>query len=133
MSNNSDIASQLRFSHSINAAITGDGTTNGSSIDTADFGGGVVAVLDIAGRTDGSYLLSLEDSDNDSDFAAIDSSKLIGSITAATANSSGTLKKIGAFGTRRYVRAKLVASSVTTGATRVTAILASGAELQPAT
>jgi len=128
-----EITSGIRYSHSINQAIAANSTVNGASIDTANFGLGVTAVLDVTGYTDGSYLMSLEDSADDSSFAAIDSSKLIGSITALTANSSGVLKKIGAFGTRRYVRAVIVASAVTTGATRVCAILASGAELEPTT
>lgn len=128
-----EITSGIRYSHSINQAIAANGAVNGSSIDTANFGLGVTAVLDVTGRTDGSYLLSLEDSDDDASFAAITSSKLVGSVTALSANSSGVLKKIGAFGTRRYVRAVVTASSVTTGATRVCAILASGAELEPTT
>jgi len=128
-----DIISGLRVSHSISKIISADGVSNGDSVDTANFERGTAFALDVTTRTDGSYLLSLEDSADDITFGAVDAANLIGSVTAVTANSSGALQKLGCFGTLRYVRPVVTASAVTTGAVRVTVVAIQGADLEPTT
>ena len=128
-----DIISGLRISHSISKVIAANGVSNGSSVDTANFELGTAFALDVTTRTDGSFLLSLEDSADDASFAAVPAANLIGSVAAVTADSSGALQKLGCFGTRRYVRPVVTASVVTTGALRVTVLAIQGAELEPTT
>lgn len=122
---NLDIRSDLQTQMVFNAAIGGDGTTNGEIIDTADYDGGIMISFAAQAWTDGTYTPLLEESDDSGMAGAtpIPDSQLIGTeadaaISAATA--LGALwTTLGFFSTKRYVRVSLVATGVTTGATIV--------------
>lgn len=105
------------------AAISSNTTTNGVIIDTLGYGA-LAFVLNVGARTDGSYTLALTHGDDSglSDGAAPDASDINGAASAVT--SAQTLQKLGYVGNKRYVRASVVSTGVTSGATvGVTAIL----------
>jgi len=117
-------------------AIGANGTTNGEIIDTADFDLGIGFAINVTNFTDGVFTLQVEESETGAfggEESVVPASKYVGqsipSADAAVAAGESQAKG-GVFGTKRYVRASIVATSVTTGATvGVTAILS--AELVP--
>lgn len=113
-------------------AISGNGTTNGAIIDTADFDMGVKFAFDVSAYTDGSHAVSFEEGDasNLSDAAAVPSDKVLGGALTLSAVSSGNLKSRGLIGTKRYVRCVITSTGVTTGAT-IGGVAVLGAEVSP--
>lgn len=114
-----DLHHNVKTSPAINpaAAITGNGTTTGTIIDTADydslefaFQSGVI--------TDGSFACSLEHGDDSglSDAAAVGAADLLGSNPTFAATDDNKCKRVGyRVGAKRYVRAKAVQSGATSG------------------
>ena len=117
-----DIRSDLKQNVALTAAVTGNGTTNGAAIDTAEFELGLMFAVAVNNFTDGSYAFVLEES-VDSAFTvpiAIVGDKLIGTLaglTATAASASGAkLNTIGVISNLQFVRINVVATGVTTGA-----------------
>lgn len=119
-----DIRSDLQQNIALTAAVTGNGTTDGFAIDTAEFELGLMFSVLVNNFTDGSYTFTLEES-VDSAFtvpvAIIDGSdKLIGTLaglTATAASVSGAiLNTIGVISNLQFVRLNVVAAVVTAGA-----------------
>ncbi len=114
-------------------AISTDTTTTTNSFDTSHYDPGFYFAFEVQAYTDGTYSVSLEESDDDSVFAAIPAAATLGtspvSLTAVTAD-GGTLNTIGAFSNKQYVRASIVSTSTTSGATIRTLAVAKG-ELLP--
>jgi hypothetical protein len=109
--------------------VSGSTTTAGAIIDTAGYSKGVYFGLQVNAWTDGTYTLKLEHGDNASltDAAVVPTANLVygtlPAISAAIAE-GGAYVREGVFGTKRYVRASVVSTSVSTGATvAVVAIL----------
>lgn len=104
----------------INLALDGNETNAGSIIDTADYDLGLYFMLLITAWTDGTHTLLLEEGDDSglSDAATVGAEKLIGSLPAPAAISADgdTLACVGVHSTKRYVRASVVSTGVTTGA-----------------
>lgn len=111
-----------------NAAISTDTTTTtGAIIDTADLDGGLTFLIAATAFTDGVYKLAIVEGDaaNLSDAAAVSADALIevGSIDAVTTGvvailaNGGKYSKVGVHSTKRYVRANIVSTGTTTGAT----------------
>ncbi len=134
-----DIRSNLEQSIANAAAVTGDGTTNGVAIDTADFELGLMFAPVVTNYTDGTYDFTLQASE-DSTFATgvttyVDGDdELIGTlaglqVSAANVNAD-VLPTLGLFSNPRYVRINVVGSSVTTGAD-VTVVATQKAETMP--
>ena len=107
-------------------AISSDTTTTGSAIDTSAFEMGLMFVTDVSAYTDGTYTLSIQHAD-DSGFSVNleevvsgDDNFLEGAdgvaLTAVTAVGAKVLT-IGAFGTRKFARIKVVSTATTSGAT----------------
>ena len=102
-------------------AISSDTTTTGAIIDTKDM---VSLYFDMSAAdwTDGTYTMKIEEGDaaNLSDAAVISTDKLIygtlPAISAATAEGA-TLVREGVHSTKRYVRASIVSTLTTDGAT----------------
>lgn len=119
------------------SAISTNTTTNFGSIDTADYENGFTFNPIVVNFTDGTYVFTLEESDDDSVFTAVDITCLIldsgnstGTITITANSSAGSQETIGAFGTKRYLRVSAVSTGVTSGAnTQVLTIL--GPEVVP--
>ena len=110
-------------------------TTEGAIIDTADFDMGLYFAINCKSYTDGTFTLKLEDGDDSglSDAAVLDVTQLVfGTLPAITAAivEGGVLEKEGVHSTKRYVRASLVSTSVTTGAT-LTIVAVAGVEVGP--
>lgn len=112
---------------STQAAISTDTTTVGTIIDTADFDGGVSFFIGASAYTDGTYKLLIQEGDDSglSDAATVDSAKLIEvsgldavttGVTAITA-AGGKFFKVGIHSGKRYLRANIVSTVTTTGAT----------------
>lgn len=121
-----DIRSELRVTAGNVAVVTGNGTTNGVGVDTADFELGLMISTAALNFTDGTYDFTFEESDTgafageETAITDADPDRLIGTIaglqlTAGTANSD-VLPTLGIISNKRFVRANAVASSVTTGA-----------------
>lgn len=128
----SDILQQLAF----NGSITTNTTTNGVAIDTADYDLGVMFGFCSPVYTDGTYTPVLEQSDNSDMSGASDipDSQLIGTeanaVISALTQPGESLKTIGLIGTKRYIRVKIVSTSVTTGA-RITIFASKKGEVLP--
>lgn len=116
-------------------AISSDTTTNGTIIDTADFDMGLSFFIGATAYTDGTYKLVLQEGDesNLSDAATVPADKLIEvdgldavktGVTALTA-AGGEFFKVGVHSNKRYVRANIVSTSTSTGATIAVVALAS--------
>jgi len=115
-----DIRSNLLPKLAFRAIITTDTTTNGAIIDTADFDGGVVFTLLSTVYGAGTYTPVLEESNNadmssandvaDANLIGTEAGAVISALTASGAN----LPSIGAFGTKRYLRLKIVSATTTT-------------------
>ena len=95
--------------------ISSNTTVNGSSIDLTTVASGKVRVVGIIGvgtRTDGTYAVKLQDSTDNSAFA--DLTTVVGDASNITA--ANTARRLTAAAYRRYVRAVITSTSVTTGA-----------------
>lgn len=114
-----DTASDQSFLSGMDiAAISSDTTTNGEIIDTQDFNA-LTFVMMVGTRTDGTYTLKVQEGDESdlSDAADADASDLVGTLSDTAVSASNGLSKVGYVGNKRYVRASVVSTSVTTGAT----------------
>ena len=107
-------------------AIAGNGTSTGNIIDTKGIGS-----IDFVGFaktvTDGEYTLKLEEGDDSglSDAAVVPSANLHGSLFQFDEYKSNLTLRTGCASKKRYIRASLVATNVSTGVDMigVTAIL----------
>lgn len=125
--NRSDQVNRLLF----NAAISTDTDTTTASFDNSDFGNGFFLATTVSAYTDGTYVVTLEDSPDDSVWTAIAADKLIGpaagiSLAAATSAANGEISTIGAFSNEKFVRATIASTSTTTGATLQVSVVARG-------
>lgn len=121
-----DNASLLKFAKALNIqAITASSTVAGNSIDTKGFES-LTFLYEVGARTDGTFTVLIQDSNDDSTFADVVDDFLIG--TESAISTANTIKKIGYVGKKRYVKLSFVASAVTSGATvSATAILSHSA------
>jgi hypothetical protein len=94
-------------------------TVNGTVIDLAAFGNNfrdVMFELTSGTLTDGTYAVTVEESDQSgSGFAAVASSRVLGSLPSFAATDDDTVKVFGACPTKRYVRLVVTATGATTG------------------
>ena len=110
------------------AAISTNTTTNGVIIDTADYGMGVKFAFNVASYTDGTYTVSFQEGDAADllDATAVPADKIIGTAPVLSAVSGGSLPSCGVHSTKRYVRAVVTSTGVTTGATVGGVVVLSG-------
>lgn len=108
------------------AAISSDTTTAGNEIDTAGYGS-LTLIPATGALTDGTYTILVEESDTSgSGFTAVADDFLIGTEAGAAITTANTATKIGVVSKKRYIKASIVSTGVTTGATvGVVAILGS--------
>lgn len=117
-----DITNDLEVEVVHLAAITTNTTTLTDSVDMAHFDSGYMFTLASYTYTDGTYVLTLQDSPDDSVWTDVPAAGLIdpagaGSLTLSAVNAPGDLLgRIGAFSTDRYLRAKIVSTATTSGA-----------------
>lgn len=120
-----DIRSDLEVRAANVAVISGNGTTDGQSIDTSHHELGTMFNVSVGNYTDGTYNFELEESATGAfsgeEVAIVDGSdKLIGTLaalvlTAVTANDD-VLPSIGVISNLQFLRMNVVATSVSTGA-----------------
>lgn len=101
------------------SATRTDGAANGVAVDTNLYGNRFrdVKFAIITGTiTDGSVAVTVEESDSSgSGFAAVDSSRVLGSLPTIVAADDDTVKSFGVRPTKRYVRIVATTSGSTTG------------------
>ena len=130
-----DIRSGLLPKLAFNAIINSDTTTNGAIIDTADFDGGVLFTILSSVFNAGTYTPVLEESDDSGMSGANDvaDGNLIGTeavaVISAVSASGANLVSLGAFGTKRFLRLKIVSASSTT--TTIVAVYQGATEVSP--
>lgn len=101
------------------AAITSNTTTNGTNIIDTQGYSGLEFLMTVGARTDGTFSMTIQhgDASDLSDATTVDASDLLGTTAQTAANTAQTQKRIGYVGNKRYVRANVVSTSVTSGAT----------------
>lgn len=101
------------------SATRTNGAANGAAVDTNQFNNNcrdVAFVITTGTITDGSVAVTVEESDQSgSGFAAVDSSRLLGSLPTIAATDDDTVKSFGVRPTKRYVRIVATTSGATTG------------------
>lgn len=108
------------------AAITA--TENGAGVDLSNFNSATV-VFNVGTITDGTHTPSIEESDDNATFTAVDPSLLIGTLTALASN---TVQSIGYIGTKRYIRAvSTVTGSPATGGYYTAEVVRGNGRKQP--
>lgn len=115
-----DIASNHRGVLALSAAISTNTNTDGSAVDMADFELGVMFLMAVTAYTDGDYELVIQESaDGSTGWTDVAAASLIGATVTLSAATAGgaVMGKQGAFSTKRYLRARVTSTSVTTGAT----------------
>lgn len=114
-----DIASDLGVQIAMTAVISSDTVTNGATLDTAHYDSGYMFFIDVPVYTLGDFTLTLEDSPDTSTWTAVPVKKLItpdGDVVIDAATSPADyLKRIGAFSTKRYVRAVVTSANSADG------------------
>lgn len=97
-------------------AISNNTTVAGNVIDLNGFNS-LTFDFFVGARTDGTYTPLIQDSDNGTDFVDVADDFLIETEANTAISTANTIKSIGYIGSKRYVKASIVPSSVTTGAT----------------
>lgn len=102
------------------ATIATNTTTSGTACDLNGTGTderfrSAMLMLRTTGVTDGSYLLSLEDSPDNSSWTAVASPDVQGTVAAITTAGANSTFCLGYVGAQRYVRCKIVSSATTSG------------------
>lgn len=104
----------------INLALDGNETNAGIILDTADFDLGVSFGCLITAWTDGAHAIIIHEGDDSglSDAALVPAEKLIGALPSygAIHANADVVQMVGVHSTKRYVRASIVSTGVTTGA-----------------
>lgn len=120
-----EIVSKLKSRLAMYGAISTNTNTDGAAIDCQGIQGGLMLAMSVLARTDGTYELQILESDDSGMAGAtvVDSSQLYspdGDVSPAVsaADSEGdALVEVGVLFTKRYVAARVVSTSVTTGGT----------------
>jgi hypothetical protein len=95
-----------------------NGTVNGATIDRYgnDAYARSVAFVILSGTiTDGTHAVTIEDSDNGTDWSTAAAGDVQGSLPSFASTDDNKLFEVGYVGPRRYVRCNLVTSGATTG------------------
>lgn len=112
MSNIRDLKNNLSVAQSL-APAARTASANGTGVDLLGKRKDAVAVLfDIGLFTDGSFTLSVEESDDDSSYSAVAAADLEGSLSVVDGtDDDNTTQIVGYKGTKRYIRAKVAEGS----------------------
>lgn len=90
-------------------------TFNGTSVDLNGFNG-VLFAINTGVVTDGTYDITIEESDDNAAWNAVDSKEVIGANPAITDSDDNATYKIGYVGIKQYVRLVVTVAGATTGA-----------------
>lgn len=105
---------------SLSALITTDTTTNGAIIDTAEYDLGNSFLMHIGLYTDGTYTMQIQESDDSgmSGATLVSGDQIIGTlpVLSAVTASGGVIAEVGVISNKRFLRAQIVSTSTSTGA-----------------
>ena len=125
-----DLKSNIDLQHSL-APLGATGSRTGTGVDVLGYDG-VVAAVHFGAYTDGTHTAKLQDSADNSTFADVASSNLIGAFTGISATgSSNTTQRVGYIGGARYVRVFITASASTVIAASAATIVRGFPSRQP--
>ena len=103
----------------LTSATRTNGAVDGAAIDTNQFNNrfqDVAFVITTGTITDGSVAVTVEESDSSgSGFAAVDSSRVLGTLPTIASTDDDTVKSFGVRPTKRYVRIVATTTGTTTG------------------
>ena len=115
---------------SLAAAVRTNGTVNGTTVDMAGTGNNfrTAMLLVLAGAvTDGSHTVVLQESDDNSAWAAVAAVDLQGTLTAVGTGQANTVQRQSYLGSKRYLRASVTTTGATSGGlTSAVILLAQG-------
>jgi hypothetical protein len=110
-----DKASTIKVSNALNTAtISSNTTTAGVAINMSGYES-LTLVFEVGALTDGTFTPLVTESDDNVTYTTVSSTFLIGALTPITA--ANTNVKVGYVGKSQYVKASVVSTVVTTGAT----------------
>lgn len=118
-----DLANDYLADVQMQSPIVTDTESFSSPLDTNEFDGGFMFTAAAYVYTDGTYVITLQDSPDNSVWSDVPDEKLNdpggnGSMTLNIINVEGdTLQRLGAFSTERFIRAKVISTSTSSGAT----------------
>lgn len=112
-----------RAAKSITPAVRTNGTVNGSTVDrqisgasgTAEWHESALVVVSTGTITDGSHAVTVEHSDNGTDWTTATGADIQGTAPTVVAADDDKVFEIGYVGVKRYVRATVVTSGATSG------------------
>jgi len=110
-----DINKEVSVVTTIAPAAAATATTTGTTVDLANYRAAMV-VLHIGVVTDGTFVPTLEESDNDSDWSTVAAGNLSGSFASVTAAADETIQEVGYLGTKRYLRLVMTETVASAGA-----------------
>jgi len=131
-----DKRSKTLVRRAFNADISSDTNTDGDIIDTAKYDLGIVFTFDITTFADGNYALQVFESDDSgmSGATQVAGDQLIPGSTApeldALTAAGAVLTTIGVISNLRFLRARVVSTNTTSGATVIGSVVL-GPELMP--
>jgi hypothetical protein len=102
----------------LNPAARTDGTVNGTGVDLHASGQGyrtALAVIHCGAITDGTHTFELQDSADNSTFAAVGDAFLLGAEPAIVSTDDNEINLIGYTGTKRYLRLSVTTAGATSG------------------
>ena len=108
-----------------------NGTVNGTGVDLHNDNGALIA-FHFGAYTDGMHTPSVQESDDDSKYAAVAAADLVGALTAvAAAGGANTTLRVSYLGGKRYVQAVMVTTGATSGAASTASIIRGKAAVSP--
>lgn len=128
-----EIQSTVKLVNAGYLAITTDTTTTTTGIDTASYDLGVSFAFRAVTYTDGTYVISFEESDDNATWTAVPSAYVIGDASSSISAVSVATDEDATFGiisAKRYLRASIASTATTTGAA-ISGTVALAGELKP--
>ena len=109
-----DIKNNIDSAATLDPALRATGTSNGTGVDLQGYNAAMV-VVHFGAYTNGTHTPSLEHSDDNASYSAVQAAELEGSFTAISGAAAGTTQRVGYKGSKRYIRAVMTVVSGATG------------------
>lgn len=107
-----DLKSNILAQPSLNPAAEIDATATGTGVDLRGYDSATALVH--IGTVTGTWTPSLEESDDDSTYSAVDAADLIGEFEAVTTANDNAVQEVGYRGNARYIRVVLTETATGT-------------------
>lgn len=123
-----DLAEKIGIENTIDPqTVTGDIT--GNQIDVTGFRS--IAIVAIVGSvTDGTHVLTVQESDNGSDWSDIPAEEIDGNLDDITSSNAGN-QKVNLMTSKKYIRVNVAASGVTSGGDYAVAVVKGNSRKEP--